>query len=375
MRALLAFAVGILLVHPTSTSAQVVVTTTSEARTGWIGISFATMLDEQGQSVAVVITQVSPNSPAAAAGVRAGDRLLAVNELRGPEELSELSRRLVISPGDDVTLLLERDRRTERVTMRAAASPGQYDIRVRTTYDDAWVEAMQNVRVEVTTDGQHISERPGQVRAPLEFFVFRGEPYDSLRREQRRLNTLVAGLQDQVAFRVRELSSSEAVHEVQVSSDPQLSKLQSLLVEIDRRSTSLEGAMAQAARNAAGLRQSEPPRPAQATAPSDPGWREFRPMTPYLLGRNRIAGAEVTDMSSELAQYFDVDQGVLILDVGPGTPADLSGLRSGDVIVRAGRRPVVGIEDARYAVTSASDSLQLTVIRRGEPMTLNMRWH
>lgn len=52
----------------------------------------------------------------------------------------------------------------------------------------------------------------------------------------------------------------------------------------------------------------------------------------------RLAGAEFQSLTSELAEYFAVDTGVLVLRVIPQTPADRLGLRGGDVVVEVDGR-------------------------------------
>jgi S1-C subfamily serine protease len=68
-------------------------------------------------------------------------------------------------------------------------------------------------------------------------------------------------------------------------------------------------------------------------------------------------GVEIHDMSADLADYFDVreDEGVLVLGVNDGSPAEKAGLRAGDVILE-----VDG--------TEVNDTGQLVkYIRQGEP--------
>lgn len=62
-----------------------------------------------GQQVtAPVVGAVSPDSPAAAAGLKAGDRVLKVDG-RSVSRFEQLARQIVINPGEPVTLLVERD--------------------------------------------------------------------------------------------------------------------------------------------------------------------------------------------------------------------------------------------------------------------------
>lgn len=49
--------------------------------------------------------------------------------------------------------------------------------------------------------------------------------------------------------------------------------------------------------------------------------------------RNKRLGAELEDLGGQLAKHFGVESGVLVRQVGEGSPADESGLRAGDVIV------------------------------------------
>ena len=112
--------------------------------------------------------------------------------------------------------------------------------------------------------------------------------------------------------------------------------------------------------------------PEPVLAPEAPS-AEFRPLTPYLLGRNRVAGAQVVDLKPELAEYFDVEGGVLVVDVAAGTPAGLAGIIPGDVIVRIDRVAVRSVDDLRFGVSMAGDTLPVTVIRRGETAQVLLR--
>ncbi len=100
---------------------------------------------------------------------------------------------------------------------------------------------------------------------------------------------------------------------------------------------------------------------------------EFRPLTPYLLGRNRVAGAEVIDLKPELARYFEVSSGVLVVDVAPGTPAAIAGIVPGDVITRIDQVAVRSVEELRFGVSVAEDSLPVTLIREGSSRQVLLR--
>ncbi len=101
----------------------------------------------------------------------------------------------------------------------------------------------------------------------------------------------------------------------------------------------------------------------------------FSPLAPYVLGRNRVAGAEVIDVRPELAGYFGVDGGVLVVDVPPGTLAAAAGLRPGDVIVQLADNPVTSVRDLRARIAGPGNPLEVWVIRHGERVRLLLAGH
>src|SRR5690606_19365567 len=103
-----------------------------------------------------------------------------------------------------------------------------------------------------------------------------------------------------------------------------------------------------------------PAAPDAARAPAP-----YSPLTPYVLGRNRVAGAEVIDLQPEMAGYFETEAGVLVIEVAPGTPAALAGLLPGDVVTHVGGAGVRSVEDLRIGVGRAGSRLELGVVRRG----------
>lgn len=97
-----------------------------------------------------------------------------------------------------------------------------------------------------------------------------------------------------------------------------------------------------------------------------------RPLTPYRVGRDYLAGARVTELNPGLAEYFSVDEGVLVTDVLAGTPAEEAGLRAGDVIVSAGGRPPGSVEELRWILARSRGVVFLTVVRKGAPVELRL---
>lgn len=120
--------------------------------------------------------------------------------------------------------------------------------------------------------------------------------------------------------------------------------------------------------------QERTPWPPAAPHPDPQAWMDvsgtFSPLAPYVLGRNRVAGAEVIDIRTELAGYFGVGEGVLVVDVPDGTPAASADLRPGDVIVELNGHPVASVRDLRIGVARGEQALPVWVVRRGERVRL-----
>ncbi|HEX6059635.1 MAG TPA: PDZ domain-containing protein [Gemmatimonadaceae bacterium] len=133
-----------------------------------------------------------------------------------------------------------------------------------------------------------------------------------------------------------------------------------------------------------------PPAPARAPRPERTAVTAVTPRTPelpvpaaaplpptFISGgmTGGVAGAEVAHVQGNLREMLGVDGGLLVLDVGMGTPASRSGLRAGDVIQRADGRALRTPMDLVRAVREASGSaVRLEIVRKQEKQTLVLRW-
>jgi S1-C subfamily serine protease len=90
---------------------------------------------------------------------------------------------------------------------------------------------------------------------------------------------------------------------------------------------------------------------------------------PYL-------GVNPADLTPQIAEQFnvDADAGVILVNVGEGTPAGQAGLRQGDVLVRAGDRKLEGVGDLFAALREVpqGERLELEVVRDGERQTVTV---
>jgi len=60
----------------------------------------------------------------------------------------------------------------------------------------------------------------------------------------------------------------------------------------------------------------------------------------------------VTALTPELAQRYDLTarEGVVVMDVAPGSPGERAGIRPGDAILAVDRRPVRSVEAFQQAL-------------------------
>jgi serine protease Do len=105
---------------------------------------------------------------------------------------------------------------------------------------------------------------------------------------------------------------------------------------------------------------------------------------PVMLGKlaEQQAGAErgeesgagwgltVANLSIEARRRLQLppeQQGVVVTAVEPGSPADLAGIRPGDIIEEVNRQPVHSLEDFREAVSDAKEQeTLLLLVQRGD---------
>jgi len=113
-----------------------------------------------------------------------------------------------------------------------------------------------------------------------------------------------------------------------------------------------------------------------STVPVPPGLL----MAPIPFGTGTpsigIAGAELTQLNDGLRDVLKVKgEGVFVINVMIGTPAGESGLRSGDVIVRAADEAIQNPGELIRLMRAARDhTLMLRVLRKQKAQNLTLRW-
>jgi membrane-associated protease RseP (regulator of RpoE activity) len=392
---------------------------------GWIGISVEVQTGVNGLQTftMVTVTDVNPGSPASDAGIRRGDRLVSVGGQSWERFFGGGTSAL--RPGDPLRMVVERGgvgRELELTVARRPTEVSRLPLLTVTVGADSIVDrmyrAMDSLRVRLIEEaefGVTLMQASGQSRArltvverapestvrvrrvdeveaapelygfpararagelgspptrtPFAFSLFRDETYDSLRTELESLNREAFEVRVRVGTRMQELADALPAGERRIDrTDPELRRLDGMMEELGARGALLRAAMARAVREGAqeprGFSFSWSTEP-EVVVVEEPGVSSLRPLAPYLLGETRAAGAEVVDLRPELAEYFQVDGGVLVLDVPQGTPAERAGIHPGDVITHVGNAAVLSIQDLRVGLGRANPELSVTLVRKG----------
>jgi membrane-associated protease RseP (regulator of RpoE activity) len=387
-------AVGALILMPASVLAQRADARVGQASPGWIGISIdvRTQTSSDGVRATVVITDVNERSPARAAGLRAGDVLLRINDIRDVRGFENVASRLHLDPGDPVHIVYVRDGRRRQINLTAGdrSRPVSTPVYTFRFQPDSMVEAafrtINSLRVRlVQARGRNVplvdpapvpdpaisrirAREVLEVQAPFAFFVFPGEQHDSLQREMDELNSAFREVTARQKERLRDLMRISGTLRGN-EDDLQLVQIRGTLEDLTRRSLRLRKAMEEATVVNAGNRYTMSFSRGREREPR----AEFRPLAPYLLGQNRAVGAEMIDLRSELAAYFQVDGGVLVTDVPNKTPAAAAGIKPGDVITRIDHVAVRSVQGLRLALSRAEATIPLTLVRQGTTMTVLLR--
>ena len=95
-----------------------------------------------------------------------------------------------------------------------------------------------------------------------------------------------------------------------------------------------------------------------------------------LFSRRGRLGAEVTELSPQLAEYFGVDEGVLVTTVRDASVAAQAGLQAGEVITAIGYQPVEDVGDLRRRIAEIDpgDAFTIHVMRDRSQLSLDGRF-
>lgn len=96
-------------------------------------------------------------------------------------------------------------------------------------------------------------------------------------------------------------------------------------------------------------------------------WGDWRSFVRVFAAPDRL-GIELAELNPELAAYFDVEEGALILEVEEDSPADRAGLQPGDVIVAIEGEKVRDPEDVTDILSDygRGDKVEIEIVRHGK---------
>lgn len=110
----------------------------------------------------------------------------------------------------------------------------------------------------------------------------------------------------------------------------------------------------------------------QFTMPRMP---EIPEMPRVIMGaRTGLLGIEAEAVSSQLADFFGVKQGVLVRAVNKGSAAEKAGIKAGDVITKVDDQTVAAVSDVTRAIQGSKDkTMAITVVRDRKEMPVSVK--
>lgn len=290
---------------------------------GYLGIRYNEVLQEDnaGKSEAhVTVGEVSKDSPAEKAGIKAGDEIIRINGLTAANgKFTAIARTLTV--GDTVRLRIERAGKEREYTVVAAPRPamlayGTREIRIAPdSVRRLMLKYLDSARVHLDS-----LKLPG-----MDIRIYRDDDSINIMPFRRMFRDSVWIKGDSTGHVFRYL--------------PQGSLPPDVVFERE-----IGGELG-------------------------PGM-VFRSID---LGARSIGGAELTELDPAMVDYFKVDHGLLVLRVVPQTPADRAGLEPGDVVIKAGDRSVTRVADLRAIVAGNPEAVKLEILRKGERKTLELK--
>ncbi len=287
------------------------------ARPGFIGIRYDESLivvNGRRDPSKVIVRDVSENSPAERAGLRAGDEIVRINGLDARNgKFSAIARTLV--EGDTVRLRVKRGDSERDYTVVAAARPHGYGVladRIMISPDSL----RERVKIYLDSARIHLDSLkfPGVWVTPSDSaFSVRIERFGNL-------------FGDSAFFK----ADSGGVYTFRLGPGHDMMQF--------------EG--------------------------------DFGPgmiVRSMELGRRSVAGAEFTELDPAMQPYFKTDRGVLTLRVINGTPAARAGLQAGDVIVKANDQAISNVSELRRILLAKPDRVKLEILRQGSARTLELQ--
>lgn len=113
--------------------------------------------------------------------------------------------------------------------------------------------------------------------------------------------------------------------------------------------------------------------------PDVPRLREFDrrvlPEMEMFSSRSSRLGVQLEDVEDQLAEYFGVKTGALVVSVAKDTPAARAGFKAGDVITKVNGEPIDDTGDVRREIRRIDDDREfaIDVVRDRKPLSLKVK--
>jgi membrane-associated protease RseP (regulator of RpoE activity) len=344
----------------------------TEARTrGWLGISYSEAAGVRGGRTPLVITEVVESSPAERAGLMRGDTLLRINNLNATQEfMATLGSAL--GPGDTVQVRVRRGGQTRDFSVVAAERPAQYAVLPRNSR--VVVVDPDSLRGKLRIMIDSVMTRIDSLDVPR-VYIQSGGPEGMIRYRLFTGDSVFRFGPDSMRIRVRPFAWDSMRMRIDTVWQRMLPRVQGFTLRGDSTFRFWTDSIIRLRGDSAwtGFYGNWQVWPGDSAGPSFVFGRGFPGVA--VLGVRAIAGAELTELSPGLADYFGVEEGVLVVRVPEGTPADRTGLEEGDVIVSANGQDVSNVSELRRVImrTDSSRPVQLELVRKNRRMTLELR--
>lgn len=199
-----------------------------------------------------------------------------------------------------------------------------------------------------------------------------GVPFGTFALSSDRVDALVAELQE-VRGSLEALRAEERARQRELAAQPRTAAQAARTESALERVREAQRRLLDEAQRLEREMRTEGRRSLDRELPAPPAWTPMtfptvtlRPLSPYVLGQRMVAGAEVTALNPDLAEYFGGEEGLLVLQVISGSPAAEAGFQAGDIVTRMGDRRVQTVDQARMALESSGQGpIPVTLVRRG----------
>ena len=93
----------------------------------------------------------------------------------------------------------------------------------------------------------------------------------------------------------------------------------------------------------------------------------------YVSGRPRM-GVAMQNISSQYLKYYNLPAGIRIVQVEADSPAQLCGMKAGDILLAVDNSRVTSIDEVNKAIYAhkPGDTVKLTLYRNGQQLTVNL---